>query len=62
MENQRIIQTANLDLVNLFWHRCGHTYDGIAVTVYMSYTLSAQKDMHVDDKTEKWYSGSSHEY
>ena len=28
----------------------------------MLYTLSAQKDMHVDDKTEKRYSGPSHQY
>ena len=31
----------------------GHTYDGINVTALLSYTLSAKKDMQVDDKMEK---------
>ena len=54
MENQRNIQSANFDLVNTYFGiDVGHTYDGIDVTAYMSYTLLAQKDMHVDDKTEK---------
>ena len=63
MENQRNIQSANFDLVNTYFRiDVGHTYDGIDVTAYMLYTLTAQKDMHLDDKTEKWYSGPSHEY
>ena len=54
MENQRNIQSAKFDLVNSFFGiDVGHTYDGIDVTAKMSYTLSAQMDMHVDDKTEK---------
>ena len=54
MENQRNIQSANFDLVNTYFGiDVGHTYEGIDVTALMSYTLSAQKDMHVDDKTEK---------
>ena len=54
MENQRNIQSANFDLVNTYFGiDVGHTYDGIDVTVSMSYTLSALKDMHVDDNTEK---------
>ena len=51
MENQRNIQSANFDLVNTYFGiDVGHTYDGIDM---MSYTLSAQKGLHVDDKTEK---------
>ena len=54
MENQRNIQSANFDFVNTYFGiDVGHTYDGIDVTAKMSYTLSNQKDMHVDDKTEK---------
>ena len=54
MENQRSIQSANFDLVNTYFSiDVGHTYDRIDVTARISYTLSAQKDMHVDDKTEK---------
>ena len=54
MENQRSSQSANFDPVNTYFGiDVGHTYDGIDVTAYMSYTLSTQKDVHVDDKTEK---------
>ena len=54
MESQRNIQSANFNLVNSYFGiDVGHTFDGIDVTAKMSYTLSAQKDMHVDDKTEK---------
>ena len=53
MENQRSIQSANFDLVNTnFGIDVGHTYDEINVTAYMSYTLSSQKDMHVDSKKD----------
>ena len=53
MENQRSIQSANFDLVNTYFGiDVVHTYDGIDVTAYMSYTLSAQKDVHVDSKKD----------
>ena len=51
MENQRSILCANFDLVNTYFSiDVGHTYDGIDVTALMSYTLSAQKDIHDDDR------------
>ena len=51
MENQRNIQSANFDLVNTYFGiDVGHTYDGIDVTAWMSYTLSVQKDVHVESK------------
>ena len=53
MENQRNIQSAKFDLVNTYFGiAVGHTYDRIDVTAYMSYTLSAQKDVHVDSKKD----------
>ena len=53
MENQRNIQSANFDLVHTYFGiDVGHTYDGIDVTAKMSYTLSAQKDVHVDSKKD----------
>ena len=53
MENQRNIQSAHFDLVNTYFGiDVGHTYDGIDVTAYVSYTFSALKDMHVDSKKD----------
>ena len=53
MENQRNIQSANFDLVNTYFGiDVGHTYDGNDVTAQMSYTLSVQKDVHVDSKKD----------
>ena len=53
MENQRNIQSANFDLVNTYFGiDVGHTYYGNDVTAQMSYTLSVQKDVHVDSKKD----------
>ena len=53
MENQRSIQSANIDLVNTYFGiDVGHTYDRIDVTAYLSYKLSAQKGVHVDSKKD----------
>ena len=53
MKSHSNIQSANFDLVNTcFGIDVGYTYDGIDVTAWMSYTLSAPKDMHVDSKKD----------
>ena len=53
MENRRNIQSADFDLVNTYFGiDAGHTYDRIHVTALMSYTLSAQKEVHVDSKKD----------